>query len=461
MLDRLLAAGMDVARLNFSHGTHEQHARVIKDLRDLAKKRDRPLAILQDLSGPKVRLGMIAGGAVSLKRGQRITLTSRPVPGDSLEVHLPVPELLRAVRQGSRLLADDGKVEMEVVSCDGTDVVVKTIVPGDLGSRKGVSSPGVKLEIAAVTEKDLADLRFGLENGVDWVAASFIRGPEDLRPIYAEMERFGVARPVIAKIEKQEAVDRLREILAAVQGVMVARGDLGVEIPLDEVPIVQKRIIRRCNEAGKPVITATQMLDSMIQNPRPTRAEVTDVANAILDGTDAVMLSGETAAGNYPVAAVKMMSRVAVRADALLTEEYYHRASTKSQALDNTDAVAQATVELARDVKAAAILCATTSGSSARRIARYRPPMKLVAATPVEESFRQLSLSWGVWPILIQPVNSSDQMMERTINAAVESGVVKRGDRVVLTAGVPVNVIGNTNLIRVHCVGDPVVPSKG
>jgi pyruvate kinase len=453
----MLNAGMDVARLNFSHGTHEQHARVIGLLRSLTKDRDRPLAILQDLSGPKIRLGMIACGQVALKRGQRIILTTRTVAGDACEISLPVPALFTAVSVGDRLLVDDGRVELTIVDKSETDLVVRAAGPGLLSSKKGVTCPGAQLDIAAVTEKDVDDLRFGLSQGVDWIAASYVRGPSDLDPLRKTMKQAGVELPIIAKIEKMEAVRRLDEILEVAQGIMVARGDLGVEIPIHEVPIVQKQVIRRCNEVNRPVITATQMLESMVQNPRPTRAEVTDVANAILDGTDAVMLSGETAAGQYPVEAVRMMARVAETADNALGGRPM-TATTRAKVLGVTDAVAQAAVELARDLRAKAILCATASGSTARLIARYRPEMKLIAVTPSETTYRRLALTWGVEPILIGPVATTDRMMEETITAAAKRGNIKTGDRVILTAGVPVNVVGNTNLIRVHVIGQPLTP---
>lgn len=457
VLEGLLRAGMDVARLNFSHGTHEQHAEVIADLRRLGAKRDRPIAILQDLSGPKVRLGEIASGPIPLKRGQRIVLTTRPVPGSPDEVCLPVPELIQALKPGDRLLADDGRVELMVIEVSTTDVTARAVAPGEISSRKGITAPGVSLNIAAVTEKDLEDLRFGLEQRVDWIAASYVRYPDDIAPLRRLMEQMGVWRPVIAKIEKMEAVKNLEGILQVVEGVMVARGDLGVEIPIDEVPIVQKRIIRQCNLAGKPVITATQMLDSMMHNPRPTRAEVTDVANAILDGTDAVMLSGETAAGSYPLDAVRMMAKVAVRADAALPDKAaFGSRHIGKQAMP--EVVAQATVEMARALGAKAILCATTSGSTVRLIAKYRPDGRLIAATPVPETCRRLALTWGATPILIDDVRDTDQMMEETISAATNRRLIKAGDRVILTAGVPVNIVGNTNLIRVHTVGEPISP---
>jgi pyruvate kinase len=457
MLDGLLRAGMDVARLNFSHGTHEKHAEVIASLRALSDKRGRPLAILQDLSGPKVRLGDIATGPIPLARGQQLTLTTRPVPGDALTVQLPVPPLMAALTAGDRLLADDGRIELAVLSTDGIDAVVKTVVPGVLNPRKGVTAPGVSFEIDAVTPKDLNDLRFGLLQGVDWVAASYVRGPEDLMPLRHMMDELDIHRPIIAKIEKGEAVRRIEEIIATADGIMVARGDLGVEVPIDEVPIIQKRIIKRCNLVGRPVITATQMLDSMINNPRPTRAEVTDVANAILDGTDAVMLSGETAVGQYPLETVQMMAKVAVRADACLPDREVFGGRRQSE-VDGTNAVAQAAVEMARVLKAAAIICATTSGSTAGRVAKYRPDTPVIGATPFPETYRRMALTWGVQPLLVGEVQDTDQMMEETLTAVAKQRIVKPGDRVILTAGVPLYTPGNTNLIRVHVVGQPISP---
>ncbi len=456
-LHKLIASGLDVARLNFSHGTHDSHAEVIRIIRELSKHCGRPIAILQDLSGPKVRLGKIACQAVALKRGQRIRLTTRDVPGDIDELCLPVPEMIAAVKPGDRLLADDGRIELAVVSKDADSILVRAIVAGVLSSNKGITAPGVSLDIAAVTEKDKDDLRFGLLHGVDFVAASYVRRAEDLLPLKQIMEEMGIKRPIIAKIEKMEAVRRISQILASVDGIMVARGDLGVEIPIDEVPLVQKQIIKLCNAAGKPVITATQMLDSMIHNPRPTRAEVTDIANAILDGTDAVMLSGETAAGDYPFEAVKMMAKVAVRADDVLPDRTLLKERFKSES-DVTDVLSRATVKIAAELKVAAILCATTSGSTVRSISRYRPTVQLIGVTPVEQTFRNLALTWGVRPILIDTVYSSDDMMKATISAAIEKNMIKIGDKVILTGGVPVNVVGNTNLIRVHVVGQPLTP---
>jgi pyruvate kinase len=440
---------MDVARLNFSHGTHAQHATIYRCLRELSQKHERPLAILQDLSGPKIRLGEIREGVLSLRRGQLLTFTAQEPPQGSDSIPLPLPELVTALRPGDRLYADDGRVEMRVVEASDKEVKVRITVPGELSSRKGVAAPGIHLNLPAVTEKDLEDLRFGLSLGVDWVAASYVRGPDEMAPLRAVMAKMGIQRPILAKIEKREAVECMEEIVATADGIMVARGDLGVEIPIDEVPIVQKRIIKLCNRAGKPVITATQMLDSMISNPRPTRAEVTDVANAILDGTDAVMLSGETAIGKYPVEAVRMMARVAARTEPSMPKRSAFE-DWASRAVNIPEAVAQATVEMAHVLKAAAILCATTSGSTARLIAKYRPKTPILGATPVLETYRRLALTWGVRPVLIGPVTDTDAMFRETLSVAKANRLVRPGDIVILTAGVPIGIVGTTNLIRVH-----------
>jgi len=466
VMEKLLRAGLDVARLNFSHGTHEQHAQVIANLRDLAQRMDRPLAILQDLSGPKVRLGEFGTPSITLKRGQEVGFTAEgeaELKTDCPVLPLPVPELLAALEPGDALLLDDGKIALRVTRCEGEPGTPERLVwarcqtGGALKPRKGVTAPGIAFAVPAVTEKDRDDLRFGLAHGVDWVAASYVRCAEDLQPLFAIMAEAGRRVPLIAKIEKQEGVRNLDSILNVVDGIMVARGDLGVEMPFDEVPIVQKRIIARCNRAGKPVITATQMLESMIQNPRPTRAEATDVANAILDGTDAVMLSGETAVGQYPVEAARTMARIALRAEQALFQraEYDQRLDPPNNV---TEVVARAAAGIACELDAAAILCATTSGGTARMVAKYRPNVRIVGVTTHEASFRQLALIWGVAPALIGPVTDTDTMMQATIEAAQRKRFVKPGDRVVLTAGVPVNNPGTTNLIKVHTVGQPLSP---
>ena len=482
VMERLLRAGMDVARLNFSHGTHEEHAQVIANLRELAAKQNRPLAILQDLSGPKVRLGRFAAPFLTLKRGQEVAflptgeLTGSELSDGTLCGHafdpahctllpLPVPELLSSLKPGNTLLLDDGKITLRVTRCEGAlatgDRVVwaRCQVGGEIKQLKGVTAPKVVFDVPTVTEKDLADLRFGLEHGVDWVAASYVRTAEDLLPLKAVMREAGRHVLLIAKIEKSEAVRNLDSILENVDGIMVARGDLGVEMPFDEVPIVQKYIIRRSNRAGKPVITATQMLESMMQNSRPTRAEATDVANAILDGTDAVMLSGETAAGQYPIEAVQTLVKIALRAeDAFFKEQTF--GSRLSPPSTVTEVVARATAGMADALNATAILCATTSGGTARMVARYRPHVPILGATTHKDTYHQLALTWGVIPHFIGPVRDTDSMMLSTIEAAQKVKLVKDGDRVVLTAGVPVNNPGTTNLIKVHTVGKDLDPHE-
>ena len=461
MLERLLHAGMDVARLNFSHGDFDWHAKVIAELRALSEKNSKPLAILQDLSGPKIRMGELHSSGVELLRGDRVGFTE----GDTVVLRneefllpLPVPELLRALQPGKILLLDDGKITLRVVQIDPCSkenkrvVWAKCISGGTLHSRKGVTAPGVQLALPSVTEKDIAALKFGLEHGVDWVAVSFVRSVEDLEPIFETIKEKNSSVPVLAKIEKAEAVQNFDSILRAVDGIMVARGDLGVEMDFDEVPIVQKRLIRACNKAAKPVITATQMLESMMNCPRPTRAEAADVANAILDGSDAVMLSGETASGQFPIESVKTMSRIALRTEKALFQEPGY-ASRFEHSIDITAAVGSAATEIAKEIGAKAILCATTTGGTVRQTSSHRPPMTILGVTPDHETYRRLALIWGVQPCLIDEVDNTDSMMSATLEAAEQNLKLRPGDRVVLTAGVPVNEQGTTNLIRVHTIG--------
>jgi pyruvate kinase len=468
MLTRLLRAGMDVCRLNFSHGDHKEHARVIGLIRELTQNAGRPAAILQDLSGPKVRLGEFTVPVITLKKGQEVVFTaakhqmsSQAEAKTCLTLPLPVPELLAALRPKNTLLLDDGRLMLRVTACQGEPfapdrrIVTRCVVGGELKPRKGVTAPGVAFSVPAVTDKDRDDLRFGLRHGVDWIAASYVRNADDILPLREVMEEVGIRVPIIAKIEKWEAVQNLNKILAVVDGIMVARGDLGVEMPFDEVPLMQKQIIRACNRAGKPVITATQMLESMIGCPRPTRAEAADVANAILDGTDAVMLSGETAAGEYPVEAVRAMGQIAVRAEqALFADHDYVRRLAPPASV--TQAVARAAVDIAETIDARMILCATTSGGTARSVAKYRPVVPIFAVTPSRAVYHQLALTWGVLPCLIAPVNDTDSMMRTTIAAALEKKMVREGDKVVLTAGVPINNKDSTNLIKVHVIGQPL-----
>ena len=458
-LRQLLQAGMNVARLNFSHGKHEQHAEVVSYLRALAEEMQQPVAILQDLSGPKVRVGNVAGDGVTLTPGTEITLTMDDVPGDEREINLPVPEIFEAVVPGTQLMLDDGLLELRVKSKRSGRLVCEVVVGGLLTSHKGVNVPHVSLPIAAVTDKDLEDLKFGIAQKVDYVAASFVRSASDIAVLRGVCEAARAKIPIIAKIEKHEAVDAIDSIMEAVDGIMVARGDLGVEVPIDEVPIIQKMLIHKANRAGKPVITATQMLDSMIRNPRPTRAEVSDVANAIFDGTDAVMLSGETAMGAYPFEAVRMMAKIAVHTESSMD---YGKILDEKMRFDTgksiTGAIGQATCDIAHDLSCAAILTASATGRTARVVSRYRPRAPIICATNRAETYQRLALVWGVQSVMVDIADDSDSMMQACIDAADKTGQVQTDDIVVITGGVPVGRPGSTNFIKIHRIGQPLRP---
>lgn len=456
-LTALVNAGLDIARLNFSHGTFPEHEARCHAVRRAAEKAGRPVAVLQDLCGPKIRVGTVAEGT-RLRKDALLTLTSEPVVGNEERVHLPVPALFVAVKPGHRLLLDDGNLELVVLENDGANILTRVVFGGVLGSKKGVSAPEAHLDIPAVTEKDIADVRFGLALGVDFVALSFVQHAGDIAILRRVMEAEGRFAPIIAKIEMPEAVNNLDAILDACDGAMVARGDLGVEMPVEEVPRVQKQIIRACNHRGKPVITATQMLDSMIRNPRPTRAEVTDIANAVLDGTDAVMLSGETAVGAYPVEAVETMARIACRAeDEMMDYSGVFEQTRKAFGKDNlADALAEAVATIAHDRQAAAIICSTSSGGTARTLSKFKPRAPILAATSSDKAEKQMVMSWGVCPMRVRYPADTDEMIQNAVEAAVLAGHVKNGDLVVITAGTPVGTVGSTNLIKVHTVGNPL-----
>ncbi len=457
-LRALMESGMDVARLNFSHGTHEWHGDVIQRIRKISAELGKPVAILQDLCGPKLRLGQMPEEGVPVEPGQDVRFVLAEAGADAENIPLPYSTLFALVRPGERILIDDGRVEIIVTQRDLHSIRGQVRIGGTLHSRKGVNLPDTRLPVTSVTERDLDDLRFGIEQGVDWVAVSFVREPEDLQPVRYTIEAAGAEIGVIAKIEKREAVENLDAILEAADGIMIARGDLGVEMPIDEVPLIQKEIIARCNRAGKPVITATQMLESMISAPHPTRAEATDVANSILDGTDAVMLSGETAVGQYPIEAVSVMHRIALRTEQALKEGVVVQPNQPvAGSLSVTEAVAEAVCHIAYDIGARAIICATTSGSTARLVSKYRPKTPIVAFSPSEHTYRRLALSWGVQPRLIPQVYTMEEMLQTAVNTAVELGLASEGDKVVITAGVPIGVPGNTNLIKVHTIGQPIV----
>jgi len=450
LLEKLIRAGMNVARLNFSHGTQPAHQKVINAVRQIAAKLNKPVAILQDLAGPKIRVGQIKTGEIILKPGARFILTTRLVPGDEKEVSVNYSRLPQDVRPGDSLLLSDGALELKVEEASQKDIQCKVVVGGPLSSFKGVNLPTGSVKIPSLTDKDKSDLAFGIENEVDYVALSFVRSAEDVRTARRFMKRKKCSIPIIAKIEKHEALANIDEIISEVDGVMIARGDLGVETPLEKVPHVQKVLIRKTNQAGKPVITATQMLRSMVENPRPTRAEVADVANAILDGTDAVMLSEETAVGKYPVEAVSMMARIAEDAELSIPSDVWMLWQEPGSERPVPEAVSFAACSLAECIDAASIITFTHSGSTARLVAKYRPKRPILAPTPLVETYRRLSLIWGVVPVLGEDIKNTDEVIGQAFKLALESGLFKRGQKVVITAGVPVGVPGTTNFIKVE-----------
>ncbi len=452
-LKEVIQAGATTLRLNFSHGTHEDHLRSIKLIRKVSYEINQPVAILQDLQGPKIRLGNFVDDKITLKKGDSFILTGREgVPGTQEISSVTYASLADEVPVESTILLDDGKVEMRVIKIDldRKDLCCEVIVGGVLSNAKGVNFPGVCLSVKALTEKDRGDLAFGLSQGVDWVALSFVRNPEDVLEIKALIANAGKSVPVIAKIEKHEAIAQLDQILELCDGVMVARGDLGVEVPAEEVPMLQKRLIRKANYLGIPVITATQMLDSMVSNPRPTRAEISDVANAILDGTDAVMLSNEAAVGLYPVEAVSTMARIAARID-------QERINSKPLLTDDAissipNAISYSVGQIAEQLKTTAILTLTKTGATARNVSKFRPQIPILAVTPHVEVARRLQLVWGVHPLLVLNSGSTSQTIQASLDSALEQTFVSAGDLVVITAGTLQGVSGSTDLIKVEIV---------
>ena len=448
VLEQLLDAGMNVARLNFSHGTHELHQRTLQRIRTVAQRKGLPIAILQDLAGPKLRVGKFKREPVHLKAEQIFTLTVDDVLGDETRVSVTYSQLPQEVKSGDRILLADGSIELTVLKTDARNVTCNVKVGGELSSKKGINLPGISLSVKALTDKDRQDLEFGLELGVDYVAMSFVRRREDIRKVQEIMRQKNKSVPIIAKIEKYEALENIHEILAAFDGIMVARGDLAVETALEKVPLAQKMLIKLCNAAAKPVITATQMLKSMVDNPRPTRAEANDVANAVLDGTDAVMLSEETTIGQYPIEAVKTMANIIEVTESSKIAAFHRSRHNVDEPASIVHAVSHASFEMACDLNAAAIITPTQSGSTARLVSSYRPSQPILALSPVAEVVRRLSLVWGVHPILSEGYHNTEEMMEEAKNKALQSGLVKSGDVVVITAGVPIEVAGTTNLIK-------------
>ncbi|MBP6015216.1 MAG: pyruvate kinase [Candidatus Promineofilum sp.] len=447
---RMLEAGMTVARINFSHGDHEAHTKTAALLREVAAQEGKVLAILGDLQGPKLRLGHVKAGGMMLSPGEEIVLT--PHPGQPAMIHLPHPDLIAAAQPGDRLVIGDGEVEFTVAEKRDDTLRVIVTVAGLLESRKGVNAPGVDLPISCLSDKDRDDLELICELDFDYVALSFVRTAYDIQELRDLMEHKPRQIPIIAKVEKSEAIDNLLAIRDAADGIMVARGDLGIEMAPQELPLLQKRIIAVCNEAGKPVITATQMLQSMVEHPRPTRAEASDVANAILDGTDAVMLSGETATGKYPVESVLMMKQIAEITERALPYDIWRaRLEGSSQTGGVTEAIGRASCAIAEEIDAAAIASATLSGHTARQIARFRPRIPILAVSPSAHTQRRLALVWGVDTLLVTDFTDTDTMLEETARVLRNYGL-EAGRRVVITAGVPFRVSGHTNLIKVHTI---------
>jgi pyruvate kinase len=458
----LIEAGMNVARLNFSHGDFEEHGARIKNIREAAERTGKTVAILLDTKGPEIRTQTLEDGVAELKAGDELIISMTEVVGNSNKISVTYPGLIHDVSPGSKILLDDGLIGLEVTEVLEGELVTKVLNSGTLKNKKGVNVPNVSVNLPALTDKDIADIKFGIEQGVDFIAASFVRRATDVLEIRELLDNSnGSEIHIIPKIENQEGVDNIDEILEVSDGLMVARGDLGVEIPAEEVPLVQKQLIRKCNYLAKPVITATQMLDSMQRNPRPTRAEASDVANAIFDGTDAIMLSGETAAGDYPVESVQTMHNIATRTEQALNYSAMLRKKTKEELSTITSAIGQSVAHTAFNLNAAVILSATESGHTARIVSKYRPKSPIVAVTSNEKVIRKLNLVWGVTPLQGREATSTDEMLDSTISTALESGAITQGDLVVITAGVPIGETGTTNLLKVHVIGEVVAKGQG
>lgn len=463
-LTQLMEAGMNVARLNFSHGDHEEHKARINNIREAAKLTNKNVAILLDTKGPEIRTNNMVNGAIELEAGKTVIISMQEVEGTTEKFSVTYEGLIDDVHVGSSILLDDGLIGLEVTKIDhsANEIHTKILNGGTLKNKKGVNVPGVSVNLPGITEKDASDILFGIEQEVDFIAASFVRRSSDVLEIRKLLEENnGTHIHIIPKIENQEGVDNIDEILEISDGLMVARGDLGVEIPAEEVPLVQKQLIKKCNEHGKPVITATQMLDSMQRNPRPTRAEASDVANAIFDGTDAIMLSGETAAGNYPVEAVQTMNNIASRAETALDHKNILSKRSKETESNITDAIGQSVAHTALNLNVNAIITPTESGHTARMISKYRPKATIIAVTHNPSVSRRLALVWGVYPLLGKTAYTTDEMLDNAVQESINSEMVKHGDLVVITAGVPVGEAGTTNLMKIHVIGDVLLKAQG
>lgn len=462
-LKRLMKVGMNVARFNFSHGDHEEHKKKIELVKSLREKYNKPIAIMLDTKGPEIRTGNFKKGRVKLNVGSKFTIVcGEDIQGDENQCSVSFDKLYKDVKPGNLILIDDGLVAMEVQSIEDNKIHCIIKNSGYIGSHKGINIPGVKIKFPSLTSKDVDDLIFGIKVGVDLVAASFVRRASDVLVIRKVLEENGGSEiPIISKIENHEGVKNIDEIIKFSDGIMIARGDMGVEIPIEQVPIVQKMIIEKCNNAGTPVITATQMLDSMIRNPRPTRAEASDIANAIFDGTDAIMLSGETANGKYPIDAARTMSSIAKEVEKRLNYESLFDKKRKYHLQNVPNAVSLATVATAMELKASAIIIATQSGNTAMRVSKYRPKCPIIAVTPYPNVARKLSLNWGVYSLVSFNIKTTDELIEKSVQLSLEAGYVKNGDLVIIAAGNPVYSSGTTNMMKAHVVGDILVEGKG
>ncbi|WP_150887352.1 pyruvate kinase [Staphylococcus auricularis] len=464
MLEKLMKAGMNVARLNFSHGDHDEHKTRIDRIRKISKKLGQTVAILLDTKGPEIRTHNMQNGAIELEKGSEVTVSMTEVEGTKEKFSVTYDHLINDVDKGSYILLDDGLIELQVkdIDHDKGEVLCDVLNTGELKNKKGVNLPGVKVSLPGITDKDADDIRFGIREGIDFIAASFVRRPSDvldIRKLLEEENNTNIS--IIPKIENQEGIDNIKEILEVSDGLMVARGDMGVEIPPESVPMVQKDLIRQCNKLGKPVITATQMLDSMQRNPRATRAEASDVANAIYDGTDAVMLSGETAAGQYPIEAVKTMRNIAVSAEA--AQDYKKLLSDRTKLVETSlvNAIGVSVAHTALNLNVEAIVAATESGSTARTISKYRPKSDIIAVTPSVETARQCALVWGIHPVIKEGRKTTDELLNNAVATAVETERVKNGDLIIITAGVPTGEQGTTNMMKLHLVGDEIAAGQG
>ena len=459
---RMVEAGMDVARLNFSHGDHKTQLERIRKIKKISKDTGKHISCLLDTKGPEIRIGTFKTGRIELHEGDTFTLTTREVEGDETCVSETFKNLPQDLAQGAIILIDDGLIEMQVMCITDTEITCKVLNGGMLSDRKGVNVPGFSVSLPYISEKDRADIVFGIENDVDFIAASFTRSEQDILDIKHILDEYKCKSiKIIAKIENAEGVKNIDDILRVSDGIMVARGDMGVEIPLEEVPVLQKRLIRKAYGAGKIVITATQMLESMMHNPRPTRAETTDIANAIYDGTSAIMLSGETAAGKYPVECVKTMARIALRTEKDINYEMRFKKNDMAQISDVTNAISHAACTTAYDLGASAIIAVTKTGRSVRMVSKYRPSIPIIGCSPEEQVCRQLNMSWGVTPMKVEQKLNTDELFEMVVNYGKKAGLLENGDLVVIMAGVPLGIAGTTNLLKVHIVGDVLVKGTG